>query len=68
MGKSIVYFVLHIHREILNLFYANLKLNVINYNGRDILTRLVLQEHGEKLQLALVIREQLYSKYFISLF
>lgn len=38
------------------------KLTYVNYNGRDILTHLALQEHGEKLQMALMIREQLYSK------
>lgn len=39
------------------------------YNGREIRTILALEEHGEKLQIALVIREQLYSKYqFIYLF
>jgi hypothetical protein len=35
---------------------------VINYNGRDISTTLVLEEHGEKLLSALTLREQLNAK------
>jgi hypothetical protein len=38
------------------------KLSIINYNGRNIYTHFSLQEHGEKLQCALLIREQLYTK------
>ena len=38
------------------------KLTLVSYNGRDIMTKLVFQEHGEKLQIALCIREQLYTK------
>lgn len=41
----------------------NFKLSTLVYNGREIRTILALQEHGEKLQLALTIREHLYSKY-----
>ena len=37
-------------------------LTVVTYNGREIETKLAIQEHGEKLQLALTIREQLYPK------
>lgn len=37
-------------------------LSVINYNGRDISTVLALEEHGEKLQCALILREQLNAK------
>ncbi len=35
---------------------------MINYNNRNILTTLAIEEHGEKLNCALVIREQLYPK------
>lgn len=38
------------------------KLTIINYNGRDICTTLALEEHGEKLQCALILREQLNAK------
>ncbi|CAF0780515.1 unnamed protein product [Brachionus calyciflorus] len=38
------------------------KLSFVSYNGRDVKSKLALLEHAEKLQLALVIREQLYSK------
>jgi hypothetical protein len=38
------------------------KLEYLAYNGRDIQTCWALQEHGEKLQLALTIREQFYTK------
>jgi len=38
------------------------KLTMINYNGRDISTSMALEEHGEKLQCALILREQLNSK------
>lgn len=38
------------------------KLSVINYHGRDIATTLALEEHAEKLQCALILREQLNSK------
>jgi nuclear pore complex protein Nup133 len=38
------------------------KLTLVSYNGRDIMSKLVFQEHGEKLQIALCIREQLYMK------
>jgi len=38
------------------------KLSMVSYNGRDIMTKIVFQEHGEKLQLALCIREHLYTK------
>jgi nuclear pore complex protein Nup133 len=37
------------------------KLTCVSYNGRDIMTKLVFQEHGQKLQVALCIREQLFS-------
>jgi hypothetical protein len=39
------------------------KLTTVSYNGRDVESRVALQEHGEKLQLALAIREHLYTKY-----
>ena len=38
------------------------RLSLVSYNGRDIFTKLVFLELGEKLQLALCIREQLYMK------
>lgn len=38
------------------------KLNTTSYNGREIPTRLALEEHGEKLQCALLIREHLYQR------
>ena len=37
-------------------------MTVINYNGRDICTTLALEEHDEKLQCALILREQLNAK------
>jgi len=37
-------------------------LSVISYNGRDINTTLALEEHGEKLNSALSLREQLNAK------
>jgi nuclear pore complex protein Nup133 len=39
------------------------KINTCVYANREILTRLALKEHGEKLQCALSMREQLYAKY-----
>lgn len=46
----------------LKKFYLWDKLSMINYNGRNIYTHFCLEEHGEKLQCALIIREQLYMK------
>ncbi len=37
-------------------------MSVISYNGRDINTTLALEEHGEKLNSALSLREQLNAK------
>ena len=39
------------------------KLNTVVYNNREILTRLALEEHGEKLRCTLHIREHLHTKY-----
>jgi len=41
---------------------------VVNYNGRDIQTKMALLEHGEKLQMAITIRDQLYLKFVAHLY
>ena len=33
------------------------------FNNREILTRMALEEHGEKIRCAIFIREHLYAKY-----
>ena len=41
---------------------------MVNYNGRDIQTKLALLEHGEKLQMAITIRDQLYLKFVMFIY